>query len=69
MTILLSLGELSLARSLTIDATGLASGLIINAAGSDPTPATNDGRGSRIFNVDDGNLFADSPVIICGSTA
>ncbi len=67
-TILLSLGELSLTRPMTIDATGLTSGLIIDAAGNDPTPELNDGQGSRIFNIDDGNLFGDSPVTLRGMT-
>ncbi len=65
-TILLTLGELSITRSLTVDATELASGLIIDAAGNDPTPAAGDGAGSRIFSIDDGNPFADSPVTIRG---
>jgi hypothetical protein len=62
----LTLGELLIDRSVTIDATMLADGLEISAQGNDPTPEVNDGRGSRLFTIDDHNLFTDSPVTIRG---
>ena len=67
-TILLTLGELSITRSLTVDASELATGLVIDAAGSDPTPTEDDGQGSRIFKIDDGRPVADSAVTIRGLT-
>jgi CSLREA domain-containing protein len=52
-TILLTQGELVIADNLTI--TGPSSGLLtIDASGNDPTPTAEDGRGSRIFSIDDG---------------
>ncbi len=67
-TILLSLGELVLTRAITVDATDLTSGLTIDAAGNDPTPGQDDGRGSRIFNIDDGDFVARIAVEINGLT-
>ena len=46
-TILLSLGELSITNSLTVDATALADGLTIDASGNDPTPDQDNGDGNR----------------------
>ena len=59
-TILLTLGELLIEEDLTITGPG-ADMLTIDASGNDPTPdstfddgnPTNDGDGSRVFNVDD----------------
>ena len=67
-TILLTLGELVITRSMTIDASLLASGLTIDASGNDPTPAEDNGDGSRIFHMDDGEEFVDSPVTLSGLT-
>ena len=55
-TITLTQDELAISRALTIDANDLAAGLTIDASGNDPTPATQRGDGSRIFNIDDGHL-------------
>jgi hypothetical protein len=67
-TILLTLGELSLTRPITIDATALAMGLVIDAAGNDPTPDVDDGMGSRIFEIDDGNGVGEMHVTLRGLT-
>ncbi len=67
-TILLTLGELLIKKPLTIDATELVAGLVVDAAGSDPTPDVDDGQGSRIFEIDDGNSFTDGSVTIRGLT-
>ena len=61
-TILLTLGELVVHRSMTIDATALPGGLTIDASGNDPTPEEDNGDGSRIFNIDDGDDGTDRPV-------
>ena len=50
--ILLSLGEIWINDSLTIDGPG-AGLLAIDASGNDPTPSLNNGDGSRIFNIED----------------
>ncbi len=63
--ILLTLGELTVTNALTIDATSLPSGLTIDASGNDPIPDEDNGDGSRIFNIDDGD---DGPVTIGGLT-
>lgn len=65
-TLLLTLGELTITKALTIDASALARGLTIDASGNDPTPDENSGDGSRVFNIDDGNGNTDSPVTISG---
>ncbi|GAF67660.1 unnamed protein product, partial [marine sediment metagenome] len=54
-TILLTMGQMGITDSLTIDASSLASGLTIDASGNDPTPDENNGDGSRIFNINDGD--------------
>ncbi len=59
-TILLTMGELVITDSLTIDGPG-STLLTIDASGNDPTPdstlndgnTTNDGDGSRVLNIDD----------------
>jgi len=65
-TILLTMGELSINRSLTVDATALDNGLTIDASGNDPTPESKIGDGSRVFRIDDGDDATDSPVVISG---
>jgi hypothetical protein len=50
--ILLTQGELRITDDLTINGPG-AELLTIDASGSDPTPGVSDGKGSRVFNVDD----------------
>lgn len=52
-TILITQGELAITDSLTITGSG-AELLAIDASGNDPTPGENNGDGSRIFNIDDG---------------
>jgi len=64
-TILLTLGELAINESMTIQGPG-ANLLTIDASGSDPTP--NPGDGSRVFNVDDGNPATLIDVEIVGLT-
>jgi hypothetical protein len=53
-TILLTQGELAITDNLTIVGPG-ANHLTIDASGNDPTPDQDNGDGSRIFNIDDGN--------------
>ncbi len=65
-TILLTQGELQITRLITIDASMLPNGLTIDASGNDPTP--DNGDGSRIFNISDGDVGTDSPVTIRGLT-
>ncbi|MCA9262591.1 MAG: right-handed parallel beta-helix repeat-containing protein [Planctomycetales bacterium] len=67
-TIVLSQGELRITRSMTINAIMLMRGLTIDASGNDSTPNENYGDGSRIFNIDDGDSFTDSPVTLQGLT-
>jgi hypothetical protein len=67
-TILLTLGDLKIAKSLTIDATALPIGLTIDASSNDPTPGEDNGDGSRVFTIDDGTPTADSEVTITGLT-
>ena len=64
-TIQLVQGELVIGESLTISGPG-AGRLTISAY--DPTPATKNGDGSRIFNVDDRNANNSSSVTISGVT-
>ena len=48
------MGELAITDSTTIIGPG-ANLLTIDASGNDPTPGrTNNGDGSRVFNIDDG---------------
>ena len=53
-TILLTKGDLSITDPLSIFGPG-AGLLTIDASGNDPTPFTNNGDGSRVFNIDDGS--------------
>jgi hypothetical protein len=64
-TILLTKGELPITDILTIDGLG-AELLTIDASGNDPTPDIDDGKGSRIFLIHDGNEFIDNPVTVRG---
>ena len=74
-TILLTGGELAITRTLSIDGPG-ANLLTIDASGNDPTPDstladgddTNDGDGSRIFDISDGGPLSLIDVSINGVT-
>ena len=74
-SILLMLGELAITDALSIIGPG-ASQLTIDASGNDLTPNStlddgddlNDGDGSRIFNIDDGNFDTQFDVSISGLT-
>ena len=64
-TIRLTHGELAITDSVTIDGPG-ANLLTIDASGNDPTPDVNNGDGSRVFDVDDGDGVASIDVAISG---
>ncbi|HEY2413794.1 MAG TPA: CSLREA domain-containing protein, partial [Pirellulaceae bacterium] len=64
-TILLTQGELRVSDSLTINGPG-ASLLTVDATGNDATPAIKDGKGSRVFNINDGRSLTQSEVTIVG---
>ena len=66
-TILLTQGELVITDSLTITGPG-AELLTIDASGNDPTPELNNGDGSRVFGINDGNLETFIDVEIAGVT-
>ena len=65
------LGEIDFDKSLTIDASTLASGLTIDASAADLTPnstrvdgnSSNDGDGIRIFNITDPSFGAAPPTV------
>ena len=63
-----SLGELPIADGLAIDASGLNAGLTISAVALDPTPTENNGDGSRLFQIDDGDAAAFVDVELFGLT-
>lgn len=63
-TIELVNGELTITRPLTIDGSGLASRITIDASGNDPTPDIDDGAGSRVFHIDLGVGNSEAPVVI-----
>ncbi len=65
-TIGLTGGEIAIRQSVTIDATALSAGVTIDAAGSDLTPNVADGQGSRIFNIDDGDVLMETVVEMRG---
>ncbi len=66
-TILLTMGELHITDALTVN--GLGQDLLtIDASGNDPTPGVNNGDGSRVFNIDDGNNLSNFHVEIRGLT-
>ena len=63
-TILLTKGELAIRDAVTINGPG-ANLLTIDASGNDPTPAMhNNGDGTRVFNIDDGNTVTQLTVSI-----
>jgi predicted outer membrane repeat protein len=66
-TINLTLGELTIARPLTINGPG-ANLLTIDASGNDPTPNVNDGNGSRVFDIDDGDFSPEFTAHLSGMT-
>ena len=66
-TIVLTMGELAITDSLTITGPG-AELLTIDASGNDPTPDENNGDGTRVFDIDDGNLETLVDVEIRGLT-
>ena len=66
-TILLTQGELAIADSLTINGPG-AGLLTIDASASDPTPEEDNGDGSRVFNIADGNIGTFFDVALVGMT-
>ncbi|MCA9099792.1 MAG: hypothetical protein KDA63_01495, partial [Planctomycetales bacterium] len=57
-TILLELGELEITEALTITGDG-PDLLTIDASASDPTPELDNGDGSSVFQIDDGDLTKD----------
>jgi len=64
-TINLTLGALSITDAVII--TGLGANLLtIDASGNDATPLVNEGNGSRVFNIDDGNAGNRAAVEIVG---
>ncbi len=66
-SISLTAGELVISDDVTIEGPGNAL-LTIDASGNDPTPETNDGDGSRLFRVDDGDAENAINVAISGLT-
>ncbi|MBA3483532.1 MAG: hypothetical protein H0T51_17130, partial [Pirellulales bacterium] len=64
-TIVLTQGELAIRDELTISGPG-AELLTIDASGNDPTPATNNADGSRVFNIDDADSTTFREVEIAG---
>jgi hypothetical protein len=66
-TIDLTLGQISIRRAMTIDASGLADGLTVDASVSDPTPDTNNRDGRRVLSVND-NLSTNAEVLLRGLT-
>jgi len=67
-TITLTLGELLITDAMTIDASSLARGLTIDASGNDPTPEQDNEDGSRVFNIDDGDDTNVLTVTLSGLT-
>jgi len=66
-TILLTMGELAITDSVEIVGLGVDE-LTIDASGNDPTPEENNGDGSRVFNIDDGDDSNHLVVAIHGLT-
>ena len=66
-TIQLTQGEIAIRDAVNIVGPG-QNLLTIDAAGNDPTPNENNGDGSRIFYIDDGNFAMQSDVSISGLT-
>jgi hypothetical protein len=65
--IVLTGGELQISRAVQIIGPGAAL-LTIDASGNDPTPAINNGDGSRVFNIDNVNNVTNAIVQITGLT-
>ena len=61
-------GEILITDNLTIDASDLTGGLTINAQTLDPTPSQNNGDGSRLFRLDDGNVATYMNTLFVGLT-
>ncbi|MEM7316271.1 MAG: choice-of-anchor Q domain-containing protein, partial [Planctomycetota bacterium] len=53
-TIVLTMGQLEIRDDVTISAAGLNQ-ITVDASGNDPTPANDNGDGSRVFLIDDGS--------------
>jgi len=66
-TINLTQGELLINKNLTIAGPG-ANLLTVDASGNDPTPTTNNGDGSRVFLINDGQSQVRKVVAISGIT-
>ena len=64
-TLNLKLGELRITKSVIINGPG-ADLLTISASGNDLTPFQQDGKGSRVFNINDGSAFTNIDVRIDG---
>lgn len=64
-TINLTLGQLQINKDLSITGPG-ANLLTVDASGNDPTPAINNGDGSRVFQIDDGQSQVRKLVSISG---
>ena len=64
-TILLTHGHMTIDKGVTISGPGSAL-LTIDASGSDPTPGTKNGDGSRIFYAYDGNFSSFAAISISG---
>ena len=73
-TILLTMGDLSIVGSVRIDAGALSGGLTIDASGNDPTPDVDNGDGSRVLSINDGDdnhnayVFVESLTLTGGDT-
>jgi hypothetical protein len=67
-TILLTLGQLNISDSVTIDAATTTGSVVIDASGNDPTPhsSTSLGDGSRIFFIDDEDFDVQFDVTLRG---
>ena len=66
-TLDLTEGQISILNPVEIEGPGAAS-LTISAAGNDPTPTTDQGDGTRIFNIDDNDDNRGLAVTISGVT-
>ena len=64
--ITLTEGELSITKSVTIDAQG--QDITVDASGNDPTPTIDDGQGSRVFNINLPSSSTSGDVTLAGLT-
>jgi hypothetical protein len=62
-TILLTMGQLEITDIVDVSANGLDA-ITIDASGNDPTPSQDNGDGSRVFLIDDGNFDVAHLVIL-----